>query len=145
MFRAASYYRFADFFLHGDPSDPRIMSLWKEQTACFDLAISLLWIAGQRLTIPTNHGFSIPIIFYRPNPTHKPGPTLLLGIGFDGSQEELLHIFSLTALKHSYNVLTYEGPGQHAVRRYQNKGFIVEWEHVITPSSTSAPRSLPSR
>jgi pimeloyl-ACP methyl ester carboxylesterase len=109
------------------------MSLWKEQTACFDLAMSLLRIPGQRLTIPTNHGFSIPVIFYRASPDHKPRPTLPLGTGFDGSQEELLHIFGLAALERSYNVLTYEGPGQHAVRRYQNKGLIAEWEHVITP------------
>src|SRR4029450_422113 len=27
-FRAASYYRAADFFLHGSPNDPRIMSTW---------------------------------------------------------------------------------------------------------------------
>ncbi len=28
MFRASTYFRWADFYLHGSPSDPRINSLW---------------------------------------------------------------------------------------------------------------------
>src|SRR5271170_6498627 len=34
MFRASTYFRAADFFLHGNPDDPRINSVWAEQTAC---------------------------------------------------------------------------------------------------------------
>lgn len=39
-FRAASYYRAADFFLHGTPNDPRIMRTWVSATEQFDRAIS---------------------------------------------------------------------------------------------------------
>src|ERR1700754_916868 len=64
MFRAASYYRAADFFLHGNWDDPRIDSLWSKQRACFDKALSLLPIPAERVTIPTN-GFNVSAIYYR--------------------------------------------------------------------------------
>ncbi|HUR05078.1 MAG TPA: dipeptidyl aminopeptidase, partial [Nonomuraea sp.] len=33
--RASNYYRSAEFFLHGDPSDPRVDSAYDRQVACF--------------------------------------------------------------------------------------------------------------
>jgi hypothetical protein len=59
-FRAASYYRAADFFLHGTPSDPRIASTWVSATAQFDQAIAQLTPAGERLTIQAD----FPAIVY---------------------------------------------------------------------------------
>jgi hypothetical protein len=61
MFRAASYYRAADFFLDGKPQDPRIRETWKNATACFDRAISLLDVPGERMQIDAG-GFYIPVI-----------------------------------------------------------------------------------
>jgi len=89
MFRASTYFRAADFFLHGSPDDPRIDSLWAEQTACFDTAISLLPIPGQRVNIPAD-GFVIPAIFYRassdctPRPTKDPDSPLCAGNNVSG-------------------------------------------------------------
>ena len=37
------------------------------------------------------------------------------------------------ALERDWNVLTYEGPGQASLCRYQHLGFIVEWENVVSP------------
>ncbi|KAL1644145.1 hypothetical protein SLS58_004425 [Diplodia intermedia] len=135
-FRAASYYRSADFYLHGNPVDPRIMDFWAKYQAAFDAAIALLPSPGRRIEIPTPHGFHVPAIFYE-----VPGsagdvalrPTLLLGNGFDGSQEEMYHVIGAAALERGFNVISYEGPGQPAVRRYQGRGFIPEWEKVVTP------------
>jgi hypothetical protein len=50
-FRAASYYRAADFFLHGTPGDPRILRTWASATDQFDRAISLMTPAGERVAI----------------------------------------------------------------------------------------------
>src|SRR5262252_955820 len=50
-FRAASYYRAADFFLHGTPDDPRIDGTWASATALFNQAIAHLAPAAERLTI----------------------------------------------------------------------------------------------
>ena len=132
MFRASTYFRAADFFLHGNADDPRINTLWAEQLACFDTAISLLPIPGQRVNI-TADGFVVPAIFFRASTDGKPRPTILFCNGFDGAQEEMLHQNGLAALERGFNVVTYEGPGQPTVRREQKLGFIGEWERVVTP------------
>ncbi|CAJ2503103.1 Uu.00g104970.m01.CDS01 [Anthostomella pinea] len=132
-FREATYWRSADFFLHGNWSDPRINSLWASQTAAFDDAIALLSTPGERVTLPSAGGnFSVPAIFYG---TGLPGrrPTLIMCSGMDGSQEEMYHIVGAAALQRGMNVITFEGPGQPTVRRDQDLGFIPEWEEVVTP------------
>jgi len=40
--RAGNYYRAAEFYLHGDPDDPRILDLSRRSVACFDRALDLL-------------------------------------------------------------------------------------------------------
>jgi pimeloyl-ACP methyl ester carboxylesterase len=132
MFRAANYYRAADFFLHGKPQDPRITGIWKNATDCFDRAIALLDVPAERILIDGEE-FYIPAILYRPSADGQPRPTLLLCNGFDGSQEEMLHAVGFSALERGFNVLTFEGPGQPTVRREQGLGFIAEWERVVTP------------
>lgn len=134
-FRAACYYRSADFFLHGNPSDPRIMAFWKKHLETFDAAIALLPIPGRRIDIPTPHGFHVPAIFYEAPGTSDgtPKPTMILGNGYDGSQEEMYHAIGAAALERGFNAISYEGPGQPTVRRYQGLGFIPEWEKVLTP------------
>jgi pimeloyl-ACP methyl ester carboxylesterase len=142
MFRAASYYRAADFFLHGNKYDPRIYQTWNDATVCFDRAIALLDIPGERLEIDAGE-FHIPAVLYRPFADNDSRATLLLCNGFDGSQEEMLHAMGFAALQRGFNVLTFEGPGQPTVRREQGLGFIAEWEKVVTPVVTAC-RQLPS-
>jgi dienelactone hydrolase len=132
LFRASNYYRSADFFLHGNPADPRIDEIWTKQQICFDKAISLMDVPGERIEIKAA-GFRIPAIIYRPSNDSKPRPTLLLCNGYDGSQEEMLHVFGFGALERGFNVITFEGPGQPTVVRKQKLGFIAEWEKVVTP------------
>jgi dienelactone hydrolase len=132
MFRAASYYRAADFYLHGDSSDPRIMSVWADATDRFNRAIAQLTPSAERITIRAN-GFSVPAIFYRAISDGSPRPTILMFNGFDGSQEEMLHICGFAALERGFHVLTFEGPGQPTVVREQSLGFRHDWEAVVTP------------
>lgn len=131
-FRAASYYRASDFFLHGTPDDPRIMRIWASATEQFDHAISLMTPAGERVAIDAD-GFNIPAILFRAGPDSTPRPTVLMFNGFDGSQEEMLHVCGIAALERGFNVLTFEGPGQPTVIREQGIGFRNEWEQVVTP------------
>ena len=133
-FAAASYYRAADFFLHGNWSDPLIDIYWDLQTECFDKAIATLPVPGQRLMIPAED-FDIPAIWFAPEHP-KPGvkrATFILGNGYDAAQEEIMHFFVFPALSRGWNVITYEGPGQPTVRRHQGLGFIPDWEKVVTP------------
>src|ERR1700683_3132366 len=64
MFGAASYYRAADFFLHGKPQDPRIHEIWNDASACFDRAIALLDVPAEHVRIDGG-GFYVPAILYR--------------------------------------------------------------------------------
>ncbi|KAH6884593.1 Alpha/Beta hydrolase protein [Thelonectria olida] len=133
FFRAATYYRAADFYLHGNPSDPRINTLWEKQQVAFDKALALMDIPGQRVTLKAD-GFEVPAIYYAASKDSSvPRPTVIAGSGYDGGQEELLHNVGFAALERGYNFITYEGPGQPLVRRNQNLGFIAEWEKVVTP------------
>jgi dienelactone hydrolase len=131
-FRAASYYRAADFFLHGNPDDPRIIDTWASATEQFDLAISLMTPAGERVEIEAD-GFTVPAAFFPAERDGTPRPTVLMFNGFDGSQEEMLHISGFAALERGFNVVTFEGPGQPTVVREQGLGFRHDWEQVVSP------------
>ncbi|KAH8892138.1 alpha/beta-hydrolase, partial [Thozetella sp. PMI_491] len=135
-FRAATYYREADFYLHGNASDPRLTTLWASQLAEFEAAIALLTPPGQRLVLQGS-GFRIPVYYYPAAGagSHHGGrrPTLLAGTGYDGTHEELYHQLGVHVLARGWNFATYEGPGQPTVRREQGLGFIPNWWDVITP------------
>ena len=133
MFRAATYYRSADFYLHGNPNDPRINEYWYAQASAHDVAISLLPVPGKRINITTTSGFYVPAIYYKAPNCKGPRPTFIIGSGYDGQQEELYHQMVFPVLERGWNVITYEGPGQATPRRFQNLGFILEWEKVVTP------------
>ncbi|PYH97073.1 alpha/beta-hydrolase [Aspergillus ellipticus CBS 707.79] len=134
FFRASTYYRAADFFLHGNPSDPRIQDLWTKQTSAFDQAIALLPVPGERVRLPAE-GFDVSAIYFRASSTdnNKPRATIILGNGYDGAQEEMMHVAGFAALERGYNVIVYEGPGQPTVMREQGCGFTRAWENVVTP------------
>ena len=132
-FRAAAYYRAADFYLHGNPNDPRIKSTWAYATDQFDRAIADLALPGERVTIGAN-GFGIPAIIYRAGEDLTPRPTVLMFNGFDGSQEEMLHVCGFAALERGFHVVTLEGPGQPSVLREQGLGFRHDWEAVVSPA-----------
>jgi len=134
-FRASHYFFVADFFLHGNPADPRLKqsyNLWREY---YDKANAQLPIPGQHVLLPTEHGFEVPIIIYRASEasTSNPRPTLIVGGGFDSNYEETMHVFGFPALERGYNVILYEGPGQPTLLHTQGVGFIYDWEKAVTP------------
>lgn len=136
-FSAAQYFRRADFYLHGNWSNPLINSLWVEQTSAFNTALAALPIPGERIHIPATEGnFTIEAIWYSASErkvSNRKLPTLVVGNGFDAAQEDSYHYYVAFALARGWNCITYEGPGQPTVRREQGLGFIPEWEHVVTP------------
>ncbi|KAK7052042.1 2,6-dihydropseudooxynicotine hydrolase [Favolaschia claudopus] len=134
FFQAAAYWRDADFFNHGNQSDPIIDEYWTNQLECFAAANSALPVPGEYVTIPTPSNFSAIGIFYAAdNDTNTAKPTLLVGNGYDAAQENSYHASCVGAVERGWNCMTYEGPGQPTVRRQQNIGFISEWEKVVTP------------
>ena len=132
-FRASHYFFVADFFLHGDKSDPRMVEcnqLWRKY---FDKANALLPIPGKHATIPAD-GFEMPAIIFKAAEASasNPRPTLIIGGGFESNMEETYHAFGVAALERGYNILIYEGPGHRALVN-QGKGFIPEWEQAVSP------------
>ncbi len=129
--RAANYFRTAEFYLHGNPNDPRILSLWGESRDLFVKSLQLSGVDFERVSIAYENT-TLPGYFYKVDASGEKRATLILMNGFDGTQEEL-YAGAMAAMKRGYNVLTFDGPGQGEVLRVQNLTFRADWERVITP------------
>ena len=134
-FSASNYFRKVSFYLHRNWSNPLINSSWAEQIAAFDKALAALPAPAHRVQIPAPEGnFTVEAIWYSAAASEdRKLPTLVIGNGFDAAQEDSYHYFVPYALARGWNCITYEGPGQPTVRINQNKGYINEWEQVVTP------------
>ncbi len=130
-FRAATYYRTAEFFLHGNPADPRIVATWEKSRDAFRDALSLDTTHHEIVAIPYENT-TLPGYVYTVDDSGTPRPLLIIQTGFDGCQEEL-HPYAMEGVKRGYNVLTFEGPGQGGVIRVQHLPFRPDWETVIVP------------
>jgi len=132
-FRASHYFFVADFFLHGNKNDPRMVRCYELWRHYFDKANALLDIPGKHHKIDA-HGFTMPAIVFKAAKASadSPRPTLIVGGGFESNMEETYHVFAVPALERGYNVIIYEGPGHRALVN-QGHGFIAEWEKAVTP------------
>jgi pimeloyl-ACP methyl ester carboxylesterase len=138
--RAFNYYRNAEFFLHTNPQDSRIIDTWQKSVHSFKKAAQVLLPYKVEFVEIPYEGTSLPGYFYKvdedydiSSPSSKPKPTLIIHTGFDGTQEELYVTSVIAALKRGYNCLTFEGPGQGRVIRKQKIPFRYDWEKVVTP------------
>jgi alpha-beta hydrolase superfamily lysophospholipase len=129
--RAANYFRAAEFYLHGNVSDPRIHTLSAEARELFVLSLQLSKENFEKVNI-TYQNTTLPGFFFPLDDSGLPRATLIMMNGFDGTQEEL-YLYVQDAHKRGYSVLTFEGPGQGEVVREQNLYFRPDWEKVITP------------
>jgi pimeloyl-ACP methyl ester carboxylesterase len=130
--RAMNYYRTAEFYLHGDPDDPRILETWGKSRDCFAQAAELFTPAFERVEIPYE-GTTLPGYFFKVDDSGIPRPTLIIQTGFDGTLEELYCNGAEAALRRGYNCLAFVGPGQGGVIREQGIPFRPDWENVVTP------------
>ena len=129
--RAYNYYRSAEFYLHGDPDDPRIAELAGKALDCFSQVVSLSPLDIEPLEIPYE-GTTLPGYIYRPDRSGNPKPTLIAMTGYDGTQEEFLGLGAASASR-GLNCVTFEGPGQGSVIHEQGLPFRPDWENVVTP------------
>jgi alpha-beta hydrolase superfamily lysophospholipase len=135
LMRANNYYRSAEFFLHGNPDDPRIDHAYNRARQCFHTAAALFDPPIEPVEIPYEgtvlHGY-----FYRAAGSHDdtaPRPTMIMHSGFDGTCEELHWIGAAAGQERGYHVLTFDGPGQPAARHLDGLVFRPDWENVVTP------------
>ncbi len=130
--RASNYYRTAEFFLHGHPEDPRVLSTWGHSRSTFRQAVKLMDIPVEQVAIPYK-GTALTGYFYQADRSLKPRPTLLVHGGYDSTGEELYLLVAAAAIQRGYHCLTFEGPGQGALIREQHLPFRPDWEKVATP------------
>lgn len=131
-YRISRYAFAAGFYLTGNEHDERLIKVWKEWTLYFNKAVDLLDIPPERHNLQAD-GFTIPAMLFRATLDNRPRPCLILGVGLDGSMEEIFHFYGLAALERGYHVIIYEGPGQTGFLRAQGLGFIHNWEKVVSP------------
>lgn len=82
LLRASTYYRAAEFFLHGNPRDPRIDHAYQRGVACFRDAIAHL-PGITPVEIPYEDA-TLHDYFHRAA-GEGPKPTLVMHNGFDGA------------------------------------------------------------
>ena len=131
-FRASNYYRTAEFFLHVNPEDPRILKTWRKSRECFIKAAKLSDTPIIPVEIPFEDTTLSGYLCLVDNSGAK-RPLLIIHTGFDGTAEELYFQNAYFALKRGYNCLLFEGPGQGRVIREQKIPFRPNWETVVTP------------
>jgi dienelactone hydrolase len=130
--RASTYFRTAEFYLHGNPEDPRILSESRASQASYAKAAKLFGSTWEALEIPYE-GTTLPGYLYKVDDSGKPRPTLIFHGGYDSSLEELFYFGAAAAIRRGYNCLTFDGPGQGAPIREQKLFFRHDWEKVVTP------------
>ena len=131
--RASSYLRMAEFYLHGNPSDPRILSEAKDSAKAYAEAARLTGPTWEPVEIPYEET-TLPGYFYKVDDSGKPRPTLIFHGGYDSSLEELFYFGAAAAVRRGYNCLTWDGPGQGLPLREQKLPFRYDWEKVVSPT-----------
>lgn len=145
--RASNYYRTAEFFLHGDSRDPRILQTWGAARATFRAALPLMGHPAEAVQIPFE-GRHLTGYFFRPSADGRARPTLMAHGGYDSIGEELYLEIGVAALQRGYNFLAFEGPGQGAMIREHGQPFRSNWESVVSPAVdwlVAQPGVAPSR
>lgn len=131
--RASMYYMFADFYLHGNVEDPRILASNRASRECFVAAIPGLDYRIRRVEIPYE-GSTLPgyVMQHKSTPP-GPRPTMLCHSGFDGTKEEVAIWPGMAAAQRGYTVIVFDGPGQGEVLRESGRAFRADWDKVVTP------------
>jgi pimeloyl-ACP methyl ester carboxylesterase len=133
LLRASTYFRMAEFYLHGDPSDPRILENSHASAKAYAHAAELTGLTWEPIEIPYEDT-TLPGYFYKVDDSSESRPTLIFHGGFDSSIEELYYFGAAAANRRGYNCLTFDGPGQGLPLREQKLPFRYDWEKVVTPA-----------
>jgi pimeloyl-ACP methyl ester carboxylesterase len=132
LLRASNYFRTAEFFLHANPSDPRVDHARKYSVRCFHMAAELFHPAIEPIEIPYESSH-LPGYFYRIDESGAARPLLLIHSGVDGTAEECRSHGAAAALERGYHVIAFDGPGQGRAIYELGFTFRPDWENVIGP------------
>jgi pimeloyl-ACP methyl ester carboxylesterase len=131
--RASTYFRMAEFYLHGNVDDPRILQESRASRRAYAKAAELTGPTWEPIQIPYE-GTTLPGYFYKVDDSGRPRPTVIFHGGYDSSIEEMYYFAAAPAVRRGYNCLTFDGPGQGAPVREQQLYFRYDWEKVVSPA-----------
>ena len=130
--RATTYFRTSEFFLHGNPEDPRIYSAYRKSIQAYKACCALYDPPILPVEIPYENT-TLPGYFHRVDDSNTRRPLFIMHSGFDGSAEELHGEGARAGIERGYNVLTFDGPGQYGPIHRERLPFRPDWEKVVTP------------
>lgn len=130
--RASTYFRASEFFLHGEPADPRIDTAYRKSVQAYKACCALYDPPVVAVEIPYEDT-TLPGYFHRFDHSDTKRPLFIIHSGFDGSAEELHGEGARAGVERGYNVLTFDGPGQYGPIHRQRLPFRPDWEKVVTP------------
>ena len=130
--RASNYYRSSEFFLHGNPRDPRIARVYRRSVDCYKACAALFDPPIEPVEIPYE-GTTLPGYFHRADLSLSPRTTVIMHSGFDGSAEEMHFGGARAATERGLNALAFDGPGQFGPLHREGLTFRPDWEKVVTP------------
>ena len=130
--RASNAYRSSEFFLHGNPKDPRIARAYRLSVDCYVKCADLFDPPILPVEIPYEHT-TLPGYFHRVDKSGRKRPTIIMHTGFDGSAEEMHVSGARAAVERGYNVLAFDGPGQFGPLHREGLVFRPDWEKVVSP------------
>lgn len=134
--RAATYFSTALYlFAHAAENEwERELQIWRRQRECWDRAVDLLPVPGERVAIPYEET-TLPGYFFRA-PDSAPGerrPLVVMNNGSDGATSQMFVEGGAAAAARGYHWMTFDGPGQQAAFFEQGIPFRSDWEAVLTP------------
>jgi dienelactone hydrolase len=130
--RASNYYRSSEFFLHGNPRDPRIARAYRRSVDCYKACAALFDPPIEPVEIPYE-GTTLPGYLHRADSSARPRTTVIMHSGFDGSAEEMHFGGARAATERGLNALAFDGPGQFGPLHREGLTFRPDWEKVVTP------------
>jgi pimeloyl-ACP methyl ester carboxylesterase len=110
--RAAEYRRQSYFFLRHDLSDERVQTGYRDHRNLFRRALPFLPLSVEPVSISFE---PVPLNGYllrADGGDQDRRPTVLFPGGFDGTCEEMYKYGACSAVRHGWNALTWDGPGQ---------------------------------
>ena len=131
--RAATYYAAALLQIALGSEPEREGELWRRQRTCWDRAVELFPVPGERIAIPYE-AETLPGYFFRaPDAAAgEPRPLVVLNNGDAGTSQMWL-AGGAAAAERGYHWMTFDGPGQQAARFEQGLPFRPDWEAVLGP------------
>ena len=132
--RAATYYATAMYRIYHASEPERELALWRRQRACWEHAVDLFPVPGERVSI-AYEDTTLPGYFFRA-PDSDPGerrPLVIVNNGSDGATSQMWVHGGAAASERGYHWMTFDGPGQQAALFEQGLPFRPDWEAVLTP------------